>query len=165
MAVLDTNTTLFSADGSSDPKVGFQGVTISREVDFGITPVSAGVNYELIGLPDGFVALALGVEELESCGSAGTVTAKEKNDSATLGTAVSVGGTSPAKRVDTLSKACNGANMLCIVSSVAQTAGRVRVSVSGVLPNSDTRYSPELAEPWRKIGNTTRNVAEPDRLR
>ena len=54
--------------------------------------------------------------------------------------------------------------MLCIVPSVAMTAGRIRVSLVGVLPNSDTRYSPELAAPWRKIGNTQRNVAEPDRL-
>lgn len=164
MAALTTDTTLFSADGASNPRVGFQGVTITREIDFEKTEAKASVNYEFIGLPQGFVALALGIEELDKC-PAGTVAAKVKSDSAALGTAVTVGDTNLAKSVQTLSKAFNAGDMLCIVPSVKMDSGRVRVSVSGVLPNADTRYSPELEQPHRKIGNTRRNVAEPDRHR
>ena len=166
---LTTNTTLFSADGTFDPKVGFKGVTLVREVDFGMANVTGAVNYELLGIPKGFMALALGIEELEKCPS-GTITAKVKGSEATLGSALTVGGDSLAAGVylpDASNhgpKAFAAADMLCIVPSVAMTAGRIRVSLVGVLPNSDTRYSPELAAPWRKIGNTSRNVAEPDRL-
>ena len=163
MSALTTNTTLFSADGTFDPKVGFKGVTLVREVDFGMANVTGAVNYEFLGIPKGFVALAVGIEELEKCPS-GTITAKVKGDSATLGSALTVGGDALAAGVYTASKAFAAADMLCIVPSVAMTAGRIRVSLVGVLPNSDTRYSPELAAPWRKIGNTSRNVAEPDRL-
>ena len=164
MAVLTTDTKLFYADGASDPKIGFKGVTFMREIDFGITNAEGAVNYEFIGLPQGFVALALGIEELDEC-PAGTVTAKVKSDSAALGTAVTVGGADLAKNVQTVSKAFNAGDMLCIVPSVKMDSGRIRVSVSGVMPNSDTRYSPELEQPYRMVGNTRRNVAEPDRRR
>ena len=166
---LTTNTTLFSADGTFDPKVGFKGVTLVREVDFGMANVNGAVNYEFLGIPKGFVALAIGIEELEKCPS-GTITAKVKGSEATLGSALTVGGSSLAAGVYPPDASTNGpkafavADMLCIVPSVAMTAGRIRVSLVGVLPNGDTRYSPELAAPWRKIGNTSRNVAEPDRL-
>ena len=163
MSALTTNTTLFSADGTFDPKVGFKGVTLVREVDFGMANVTGAVNYEFLGIPKGFVALAIGIEDVEKCPS-GTITAKVKGDSATLGSALTVGGDSLAAGVYTSDKAFAAADMLCIVPSVSMTAGRIRVSLVGVLPNSDTRYSPELAAPWRKIGNTSRNVAEPDRL-
>lgn len=173
MAALTTDTTLFHADGASDPQVGFNGVTLIREIDFGITKAKASVNYEFIGLPDGFVAVGMGIEELDHC-AAGTITAKAKNDSSTLGSALTVGQTEEvngvatpklSKAVDALSKAFNGGDMLCIVPSVDMSEGKVRVSVTGVLPNADTRYSPELAAPWRAIGNEKRNVAPCDRKR
>ena len=166
---LTTNTTLFSADGTFDTKFGFKGVTLVREVDFGMSNVTGAVNYEFLGIPKGFMAIALGIEELEKCPS-GTITAKVKGSEATIGSAITVGGDSLAAGVylpDATNygpKAFAAADMLCIVPSVAMKAGRIRVSLVGVLPNSDTRYSPELASPWRKIGNTRRNVAEPDRL-
>lgn len=170
MSALTTDTTIFSADGTSDPKVGFKGVTLVREVDFGQTGVTGAVNYEFLGIPKGFVALAVGIEELEKCPS-GTITAKVKGDSATLGSALTVGGDSLAAGVylpDASNhgpKAFAAADMLCLVPSVAMATGRVRISLVGVLPNGeDTRYSPTLGAPWRKIGNTSRNVAEPDRL-
>ena len=150
---LTTNTTLFSANGTFDPKVGFKGVTIVREVDFGMANVTGAVNYELLDIPKGFMALALGIEELEKCPS-GTITAKVKGSEATLGSALTVGGDSLAAGVylpDASNhgpKAFAAADMLCIVPSVAMAAGRIRVSLVGVLPNSDTRYSPELTAPW-----------------
>jgi len=164
MSALTTDTTIFSADGTSDPKVGFKGVTLVREVDFGQAGVTGAVNYEFLGIPKGFVSLAIGIEELEKCPS-GTITAKVKGDSATLGSALTVGGDSLATGVYTAAKAFADADMLCLVPSVAMATGRVRISLVGVLPNGeDTRYSPTLGAPWRKIGNTSRNVAEPDRL-
>ena len=163
MAALTTNTGLFSADGTFDPKVGFKGITFTREVDFVQTGVTGAVNYEFMDIPKGFVALAIGIEELEKC-PAGTITAKVKGDSDTLGSALTVGGDALAAGVYTASKAFAAADVLCLVPSVAMGAGRVRISLTGVLPNGDTRYSPEHAAPWRKVGNTQRNVAEPDRL-
>lgn len=163
-ALSPTNTTLLNADGSSDPAVGFNGITLTREIDFGVTAVVASTNYEFFGIPKGFVMLAIGVAELEKCPS-GTITVKNKGDSTTLGgSSVTVGGDTLAEAALVASKAFATGDTLCIVPSVNMGAGRVRVSITGVLPNGDTRYSPELAAPWRKIGNTQRNVAEPDRL-
>ena len=163
-ALSPTDTTLLNADGTSDPAVSFKGVTITREIDFGVTNVTASTNYEFFGIPKGFVMLALGVAELEKCPS-GTITVKNKGDSTTLGgSAVTVGGATLAGAVLPASKAFAAGDTLCIVPSVNMGEGRVRVSIVGVLPNGDTRYSPELAAPWRKVGNTNRNVAEPDRL-
>ena len=56
-------------------------------------------------------------------------------------------------------------DMLCIVPSVAMAVGEVEVVVVGFMPDgADSRYTPTRSIPYRKIGNTTRNVAEPDRL-
>lgn len=56
-------------------------------------------------------------------------------------------------------------DMLCIVASVAMAVGEVEVVVVGFMPDgADSRYTPTRSIPYRKIGNTTRNVAEPDRL-
>lgn len=163
MAELTTDTTMLTANGTSDMQIGFNGVTLAREIDFGVDAAAAATNYELLGLPKGFVALAVGLTELEKCPS-GTITLKSKSDSATLGAAVTVGGDALAATVATAANAFAAGDMLCFVPSVKMDTGRVRIVVTGILVNGDTRYSPELAAPWRKVGNTSRNVAEPDRL-
>ena len=62
-------------------------------------------------------------------------------------------------------KIIEAGDMLCIVASVAMAVGEVEVVVVGFMPDgADSRYTPTRSIPYRKIGNTTRNVAEPDRL-
>ena len=62
-------------------------------------------------------------------------------------------------------KAFASGDMLCFVASVAMATGGIEVIITGYFPDGeDTRYSPTRTVPYRKIGNTTRNVAEPDRL-
>ena len=62
-------------------------------------------------------------------------------------------------------KAYSAGDMLCIVASVAMAVGEVEVVIVGYFPDGDdSRLTPTRSQPWRKIGNTHRNVAEPDRL-
>ena len=208
MSALTTDTTMLAADGVSDPKVGYPGlVAISKKVNFAQKNAAASTNYEFLDIPEGFVMTAAMVKEIEKCPS-GTLTLKTKSDSATIGSAVTVGSTNlakeilaPAADVDITTtktgdvsvstakaswagtdlmklvtgvsgsvsapggKAYSAGDMLCIVASVAMAVGEVEVVIVGYFPDGeDSRYTPMRSVPWRKIGNTHRNVAEPDRL-
>lgn len=183
MSALTTNTTLLAADGVSDPKVGYPGlVAISKKVNFAQAAAAAATNYEFLDIPEGFVLEKVMVKELEKCPS-GTITLKTKSDSATIGSAVTVGSTNLARAFldpatvtakDTVGtgtvsasqpRAFASGDMLCIVASVAMAVGEVEVVIVGYFPDGgDSRLTPTRFVPWRKIGNTHRNVAEPDRL-
>lgn len=196
MSALTTNTTLLAADGVSDPKVGYPGlVAISKKVNFAQSNAVAATNYEFLDIPEGFVLEKVVVKELVKCPS-GTITLKTKSDSATVGSAVTVGSANLAKAIMTPTadtqtgdvyvstasswtasskmKLLTGAgggkdfpsgDMLCIVASVAMAVGEVEVVIIGYFPyGDDSRLTPTRSTPWRKIGNTHRNVAEPDRL-
>ena len=196
MSALTTDTTMLAADGVSDPKVGYPGlVALSKRVNFAQKNAAASTNYEFLDIPEGFVLEKVMVKELEKCPS-GTITLKTKSDSATIGSAVTVGSTNLAKAIMTpaadtktgdvyvstgtswtasskmqlLTGAGGGkdfaaGDMLCIVASVAMAVGEVEVVIVGYFPDGDdSRLTPTRSQPWRKIGNTHRNVAEPDRL-
>lgn len=183
MSALTTDATMLAADGVSDPKVGYPGlVAISKKVNFAQKNAAASTNYEFLDIPEGFVLEKVMVKEIEKCPS-GTLTLKTKSDSATIGSAVTVGSTNLARAFlnpatvtakDTAGTGTVSASqprtfasgdMLCIVASVAMAIGEVEVVIVGYFPDGeDSRYTPTRSVPWRKIGNTHRNVAEPDRL-
>lgn len=197
MSALTTDTKILGSNAAFDPKVAYPGlVSIAAKVNFAEAPldgngkrIAASTNYDFLEIPDGFVLqdvffkeCGFGMSGNERC-PAGTITLKTKSDSATIGAAVTVGGSDLAKSflspasvsakdtagtgtvdVDQPRKFATG-DMLCFVASVEMAAGGFEAVLVGYFPDGDgSRYTPVRSVPWRKIGNTNRNVAEPDRL-
>lgn len=167
MAALTTDTTLFKAIGSTDPEIVKSGIAIKRALNFAMSNATASTNYEFLPLPKGFVLKGVYVKELAKC-SSGTITLKTKSDSATIGSAVTVGSTTlaesylPAKSTDAKDSAGTGTvavpanvnvlagDMLCIVPNANMTAGEIEVVVHGFLVNGDTLNGYELSVPYRE---------------
>lgn len=164
MAVLTTNTTIFGANGAFDPEVFKTGVGVSRKIDFSLAPLNAAsgasVNYEFIALPASFVITGLYVEELEACDAA-TITIKAKGDSATIGAAVSVGGSTLLKSVQNITaKVLADGDVLCLCITGGQSAataiakGLLKVNVVGYLPDGDAMANFAVSVPYRTSGQT-----------
>ena len=176
MSALTTNTTLFGARGVQDPRIFKTGVAIKRRIDFGRANATASTNYEFLPLPAGFVMTGLLVEELKKCAS-GTITVKGKSDSATIGSAVTVGGSTLAKSfaqpktVTAKDTAGTGTvdvgqpvvflsgEMLCIVPSANMAQGEVEITVHGFLPDGDALDNYPIAVPYRSTQSAADRAA------
>lgn len=111
---LTTINRLLADNGVSDPKIAFPGlIALSKCINFKDVAVAtsgsdsgkkikASVNYDFIDIPEGFVLEQVLFKEKqykdgeEKCAS-GTITLKTKSGEATIGSAVTVGGSTPAK--------------------------------------------------------------------
>lgn len=162
MAILTTDTSLFNAGGVGDPEVFKPTVGVSRKVDFSrakmVADAKGAANYEFIALPAAFVITGLYVEELEKCTSA-QITVKAKSDSATIGSAVTVGGATPLKSVQNITaKVLAAGDILCLCiaggesSDLTVNAGVLKVNVIGYLPDGDSRANFAITVPYRASG-------------
>ena len=93
----DVSTALFNGNGTFDPEIFKTGVAIKRKVNFALAKPTGSTNYAFLPLPKGFVLTGLYVEETKKCSASSTVTVKAEADSATIGAAVNVGGSTLAK--------------------------------------------------------------------
>lgn len=143
MAALITDTT-FKGDGL---KYNVRSDKIERVIDFSEFGFSAGVNYEIGDLPDGFIPRAIGILELKKQvvgdggdAAASTVSVKIKSDSSTLASrtlgtdvgntfALAVSGAVSASTA-TITPVGVGAT-LCVVASTDVSTGLVKVVISG----------------------------------
>lgn len=191
MAKLTTVANLLGTGAIFDPKVSYPGlVALTTKINFAKAPVDANgkkilasTNYDLMEIPKGFVLLNVLLKECgfgpdgdEIC-AAGTVTLKTLSDSATVGSALTVGGANLAKSLmvpatvvakdsagtgtvtASQSKTYADGDVLCFVSSVEQASGGFEAALIGYFPDAeDSRYSPERTVPWH-VGNAQRNVA------
>lgn len=158
MAILTTDTSFFNAGGVGDPEVFKPTVGISRKVDFArakmVAAASGAANCEFIALPAAFVITGLYVEELEKC-TAAQITVKTRSDSATIGSAVTVGGATPLKSVQNVTaKVLAAGDILCLCISGGESgltvdAGVLKVNVIGYLPDGDSRANFAITVPYR----------------
>lgn len=181
MSALTTDKTLFNANGVFDPEVFKTGVAIKRKIDFGLANATGSTNYEFLPLPKGFILKGLLVKELEKCSASTTATVKTASDSATIGAAVSVGGSTLAKTFarpvaggtfyggassgDTAAttaiavpgsdKVVADGDMLCLVTGAALTGGIVEITVIGDVYDGDTLNGFTLTVPYRSAGQIT----------
>lgn len=179
----DLSTDLFGAIGVYDPEVLKTGVAIKRVVDFKISPIGSSKNYEFLKIPSGFVMTGVYIEELEKCAS-GNLTLKTVEDpTKTIGSAVTVGGSSLAKQMldpqaafDIYAHASSGAtsdtkytvpaqpikfigaDMLCIKASAAMGEGKVAIVVHGYLMDGGSLNADALEVPYRN-GQTAADAA------
>lgn len=200
MSALTTQTKLLGSNAVSDPKKAYPGiVSLATNVNFAEAPldtnskrIAANANYDLMEIPVGFVVVNVVIKELafgrggEERAASGTITLKTKSDSATIGSAYTIGSTNVAAKsimapgapvtakdtagtgtvtVPGANKAYPSGDWLCFVSNADQANGGIGVIVTGFFPDpEDTRYSPTRSVEWRKVGNDKRNVANSDRL-
>jgi hypothetical protein len=139
-ALTTTDTTVFGANGVTDPQVFKTGVGVSRTIDFALAPFAAAAaedkNYEFLALPASFVITGLYVEELEACPAA-QITVKAKGDGATIGSAVNVGGGSLLKSVQNVTaKVLSAGDILCLciaggAEGLDVDSGKLKVNVIG----------------------------------
>lgn len=162
MAELTTDKTIFGANGAFDPEVFKTGVGVSRKIDFSLAPLNAASgatkNFEFLALPASFVITGLYVEELEACDAA-TITIKAKSDSATIGSAVNVGGSTLLKSVQNITaKVLAAGDVLCLCITGGQSAataiakGLLKVNVVGYLPDGDAMANFAVSVPYRTSG-------------
>lgn len=172
MAALNTDTTVFGANGVYDPEVFKTGVGVSRRIDFATAPLTAAsgatANYEFIALPESFVITGLYVEEVEKCSSA-SITVKAKSDSATIGTAVTVGSDALLKSVQTVTaKVLASGDVLCLCitgggsSATTLSEGVLKVNVIGYLPDGDAVANFAVSVPYRAGGQPGENASKGD---
>lgn len=161
-ALASTNTTLFGAGGVTDPSVFKTGVGISRTIDFAAANMVAASgndeNFEFIVLPASFILKGLYIEEVEGCDAEVSITAKLKTAGSTVGNAVTVGDTLPAKSVQSVTHTplANG-DVLCLciaggASGVALKKGVLKVNVIGDLPDGDSVANFAITVPYRTSG-------------
>lgn len=174
MAILTTDTSLFNAGGVGDPEVFKPTVGVSRKIDFTrakmVAAASGAANFEFIALPAAFVITGLYVEELEKCTSA-QITVKAKSDSSTIGSAVTVGGSTLVKSVQNITvKVLAAGDILCLCISGGESgltvdAGALKVNVIGYLPDGDSRANMKVNVPYRTSGQIAGENASKGDLR
>lgn len=170
----DVSTALFNGNGTFDPEIFKTGVAIKRKVNFALAKPTGSTNYAFLPLPKGFVLTGLYVEETKKCSASSTVTVKAEADSATIGAAVNVGGSTLAKSflkpvAATTAKDAAGTgtvnvpggdkvfvdgDMLCLVAGESFTDGEVFVVAHGYLMNGDSLDSLTIPAPYRTSGQT-----------
>ena len=185
---LTTDTTKFNVMGVSDPEIFKTGVAIRRRINFAKAGLTASTNYEFLPLPKGFVLKGVFVKELDKC-SSGNITIKTKAGEATIGAAVTVGGSDlaatlmkPVAAVDIYVSATSGGavttrkaipaqdlafvdgDMLCLVASANMSAGEVEIVVYGDLFDGDAVNSLALAVPYRPSAAAENNVSNGDTI-
>lgn len=153
---LTVDKTMFGAVGVSDPSEYMPQVAYRREIDFKKANLNAGVNYAFLPVSKGFVATGLLVEEIETVNkydneetkTANTITVKVESDSATLGSAVTLSGTTKAFTPAVVSKAFSAEDILCIVMAGDATEGKVGISVIGYCSSAES-VAVATAPAWR----------------
>ena len=163
-ALATKNTTLFGANGVTDPVVFKTGVGVSRTIDFAKSNMAAAAgeseNFEFIALPESFIIKGLYIEELEKADTELSVTVKAYSDGATIGSAVTIGDTAPLKSVQTVThKVLDKGDVLCLciaggASGVNVKSGVLKVNVIGDLPDGDSMANFAVSVPYRDSGQT-----------
>lgn len=159
MSALTTDKTVFNANGVYDPEIYKTGVAIKRKIDFGLANVTGSTNYEYLPLPKGFRLKGLHVKEIEKCGASTTLTVKTASDSATIGSAVNVGGGSLADEYAEAvaaggPKIVKDGDMLCVVAGADLKEGVVEVTVIGDVYDGDSLNGFGIDVPYRSAGQT-----------
>ena len=160
MSALTTDKTVFNANGVYDPEIFKTGVAIKRKIDFGLANVTGSTNYDYLPLPKGFLLKGIHVKEVEKCGASTTITAKTASDSATIGAAVSVGGSALADTyAAAVAEGCaakdvKDGDMLCIVAGASLIEGVVEVTVIGDIYDGDSLNGFGIDVPYRSAGQT-----------
>lgn len=166
MSALDTkNSTLFNANGVTDPSVFKTGVGVSRTINFAAANMAAAAgeteNFEFIALPASFIIKGLYVEELEKADTEVSVTVKTYSDGTTIGSAVSIGGSGAlVKSVQTVThKALAAGDVLCLcvaggASGINVKSGVLKVNVIGDLPDGDSLANFAVSVPYRTSGQS-----------
>ena len=163
-ALATKNTTLFNANGVTDPSVFKTGVGVSRTINFAAANMAAAAgvteNYEFIALPASFIIKGLYIEELEKADTEVSVTVKAYSDGATIGSAVTIGDTNLLKSVQTLThKVLDAGDVLCLcvaggASGINIKSGVLKVNVIGDLPDGDSMANFAVSVPYRTSGQT-----------
>lgn len=159
MATTAVNNDLFGAAGVSDPYAFEPGlVGIKRRINFNVANTTASAAYAFVPVPKGMVITGARVEEAAKCG-AGTVTLKicdGTSEDIAVGAAVTVGGADAACSVQNFATPVVVAknSVVCLVTSTAQTAGSVIVTVIGYLADGESIEAIDMELPTWRAGQT-----------
>lgn len=141
-----------SAAGAYNPAEFMPFTALSRIVDFGVANTKAGDECDILPVPSAFVLFGVYVKELEKC-TAGDVGIK---CGTFTGEELTLGGDSPVSDYQSGGGFIGAGAMVKINTSTAMTAGKIKVTLIGFLPDGDSVMNVEH-DPWREPNNKTKS--------